>query len=71
MQSGIVLGYASLVEGMVVRIKRDMGEIGSRAKVIGTGGLARVIAGGTDCMNIIDPNLTLDGLRLIYELNKE
>lgn len=71
MQSGIVLGYASLVEGMVGRIKRDMGEMGTDAKVIGTGGLARVIATSTDCMNIIDPNLTLDGLRLIYELNKD
>jgi len=71
MQSGIVLGYASLVEGMVVRIKRDMGAMGERAKVIGTGGLARVIATSTDCMNIIDNTLTLDGLRLIYELNKE
>ena len=71
MQSGIVLGYASLVEGMVQKIKRDMGDMGPRAKVIGTGGLARVIATSTDCMDILDPNLTLDGLQLIYELNKD
>src|SRR2546430_7071477 len=44
MQSGVVWGYVSLVEGMVTRIKRDMGEIGASAKVIGTGGLARLIA---------------------------
>src|SRR5437868_2999210 len=71
MQSGVVWGYVSLVEGMVARIKRDMGETGASAKVIGTGGLARLIAANTDCMDIVDDNLTLDGLRIIYDLNKD
>ena len=71
MQSGVVWGYTSLVEGMVARIKRDMGEAGATAKVIGTGGLARLIAANTDCMDIVDINLTLDGLRIIHELNKD
>lgn len=71
MQSGVVWGYISLVEGMVGRIKRDMGEMGAGAKVIATGGLARLIAEHTDCVDIVDVNLTLDGLRLIYELNRE
>lgn len=70
MQSGVILGYASLVEGMVGRIRREMGEMGKKVKVISTGGLARVIAPNTNCMDIVDPNLTLDGLRLIYELNR-
>src|SRR5205823_12819539 len=60
MQSGVVWGYVSLVEGMVARIKRDMGEMGKTSKVIGTGGLARLIAANTDCMDIVDANLTLD-----------
>jgi type III pantothenate kinase len=71
MQSGVVWGYVSLVEGMVARIKRDMGEMGAQAKVIGTGGLARLIAAHSDCMEVVDDNLTLDGLRIIYELNRE
>ncbi len=69
MQSGVVWGYTSLVEGMVARIKRDMGGMGVSAKVIGTGGLAPLIAANTDCMDIVDDNLTLDGLKLIYDLN--
>lgn len=71
MQSGVVWGYVSLVEGMVARIKADMGEAGKLAKVIGTGGLARLIAANTDCMDIVDNNLTLDGLRIIYGLNSD
>jgi type III pantothenate kinase len=71
MQSGVVWGYVSLVEGMVVRIKRDMGDTGKSAKVIGTGGLARLIAENTDCMDVVDANLTLDGLRIIYHLNHD
>jgi type III pantothenate kinase len=70
MQSGVVWGYVGLVEGLVTRIKADMGEMGSNAKVIASGGLARLIAAHTDCMDIVDPNLTLDGLRMIYDLNK-
>ncbi|MEO8285443.1 MAG: type III pantothenate kinase [Chloroflexota bacterium] len=70
MQSGVVWGYVGLVEGLVNRIRVDMGEMGSNAKVIATGGLARLIAAHTDCMDIVDLNLTLDGLRMIYDLNK-
>jgi type III pantothenate kinase len=71
MQSGVVWGYISLVEGMVTRIKHDMGDAGTRAKVIATGGLARMIAENTDCVDVVDVNLTLDGLRMIYDLNPE
>jgi type III pantothenate kinase len=71
MQSGVVLGYTSLVEGMVARIRRDMGDMGVSAKVIATGGLADLVAVNTTCINIVDANLTLDGLRAIFDLNRE
>jgi type III pantothenate kinase len=72
MQSGLVLGYASLVEGLVSRLKRELHEVspGHTVPVIATGGLAEVIVPETDAIDVIDPQLTLKGLRLIYELNR-
>lgn len=70
MQSGLVLGYAGLVEGLVRRLKREMVQSESETvKVIATGGLAGVIAPETDAIDIVDEKLTLKGLKLIYELN--
>ena len=66
MQSGVVLGFAGLVEGLVKRLKDELGE----AKVIATGGLAEVIAPATDAIDVVDLQLTLKGLKLIYELNQ-
>ncbi|MBC8163750.1 MAG: type III pantothenate kinase [Roseiflexaceae bacterium] len=66
MQSGLILGYAGLVEGLVRRIGD---ELGYRPKVIATGGLADVIAAETDAINVVEPMLTLEGLRLMYELH--
>ncbi len=68
LQSGLVYGYAALVTGMVNQIK---GEIGQDAKVIGTGGLVPVIANETNVFDDINQDLTLVGLRLIYEMNQE
>ena len=68
MQSGLFFGYVGLVEGMVARFK---GELGGEPRVVGTGGLAPIIASGTDVIDIIAPWLTLDGLRILYELNRE
>jgi len=65
MQSGVVLGFAGLVEGLVKRLKSELGD----AKVIATGGLAEVIAPATDAIDVVDLQLTLKGLKLIYELN--
>jgi type III pantothenate kinase len=65
-QSGLLFGYVSMVEGMVGRFRK---ELGREMKVIATGGLAELIAGETDVIEIIAPWLTLDGLRLIWELN--
>ncbi len=72
MQSGLVLGYAGLVEGLVQRLKAEMLGSGSKKKfiVIATGGLAEVVASETDVIDVIDQQLMLKGLRLIYELNR-
>ncbi len=66
MQSGLLFGYVSMVEGMVARFRA---ELGSGMKVIATGGLAELIARETDVIQIIAPWLTLDGLRILWELN--
>jgi type III pantothenate kinase len=68
MQSGILFGYVGLVEGMVTRFKN---ELGPDMKVIATGGLAELIAKETNQIQIVAPWLTLDGLRMIYQMNKE
>jgi len=67
LQSGILFGYVSLVEGMVARFRS---ELGKDMKVIATGGLAEIIAEETSIIQIIAPWLTLDGLRLIWGLNR-
>ena len=71
MQSGMVLGYAGLVEGLVRRLKRELDAPDGRIRVIATGGLAEVVAPETPAIDLIDPQLTLKGLRLIYELNRD
>jgi len=68
MQSGIYHGYAGLVDGV---LEKMIAEIGSRPRVIATGGLAPVIAGASKFIEKIDETLTLDGLRLIYERNPQ
>jgi len=67
MQSGIVFGYVGLVEGIVARIQQELGE---KAKVVATGGYAELIAKETSVIDIVNPDLTLIGLRLIYLMNK-
>jgi type III pantothenate kinase len=67
MQSGLLFGYVALVEGMVARFRA---ELGSKMKVIATGGLAELIAEETKVIEIVAPWLTLDGLRIIWHLNR-
>lgn len=67
MQSGLIFGYVGLVEGMVTRFRA---ELGSSMRVIGTGGLAETIARETDVIEVVNPWLTLEGLRLIWEMNR-
>ena len=66
MQAGFVYGFAGQIEGIVRRIKE---ELGGAARVVATGGLASLIAAHTDVIETVDDNLTLDGLRLLHELN--
>lgn len=67
MQSGIIYGFVGQVEGIINRMKR---EIEGEPKVIATGGLAATIARETDTIDVVDEYLTLDGLRIIYEINR-
>jgi type III pantothenate kinase len=67
MQSGLFWGYIGLVEGLVSRIKQ---EFGAPMAVVSTGGLAPLFNGATAVIEHTDPNLTLWGLRLIYERNR-
>lgn len=68
MQSGLLIGYIAMVEGMVARFRN---ELGKKMKVIATGGLAELVAENTSVVDIIAPWLTLDGLRILWELNQE
>jgi len=66
-QSGLIFGYVGLVEGMVARFKLELGE---DTQVIGTGGLLSLIAAETEVIQHLAPWLTLDGLRLIWGMNR-
>ncbi|MEN6409261.1 MAG: type III pantothenate kinase [Anaerolineaceae bacterium] len=66
-QSGMIFGYVSLAEGMIQRFRTILGE---EMKVVATGGLVEVIANETEAIQIVAPWLTLDGLRLIWEMNQ-
>jgi type III pantothenate kinase len=68
MQSGIVYGYMSLVEGLIVRLSKEL-EV--EPLVIATGGLAPLIAKETEAIDYVDELLTLKGLLYLYELNRE
>jgi len=67
MQSGIIFGYVGLIEGIVARIQQELGE---KAKVVATGGYADLIAKETAVIDVVNPNLTLIALRLIYLMNQ-
>jgi type III pantothenate kinase len=67
MQSGIIYGYAGLVDGIVERMKK---EFSMEAKVVATGGLAELVSPETKTIQEIRPHLTLEGLHLLYEINR-
>lgn len=64
MQSGLYYGYVGLAEGILKRMREEMG---AEVRVIATGGLAPLIVTGLDSIHAVDEALTLDGLRLVYE----
>ena len=68
MQSGAVRGYVGALSGIISDI-RDA--LGGNARVVATGGMGRMMAEYCDLIDEVDPNLTLEGLRLIYENNRE
>ena len=67
MQSGLLFGYVGLVEGMVARFRT---ELGNEMRVIATGGLATIISSETSVIHHVAPWLTLDGLRMVYAMNR-
>src|SRR5205085_4328300 len=64
MQSGLYHGYAGLVDGI---LRKMIAELGGKPRVIATGGLAPLIAKGSEFIDTVDETLTLEGLRLVYE----
>jgi type III pantothenate kinase len=66
LQSGLLFGYAGMVDAMVARIRAELGP----APVIATGGLAHLIASESATIERVEPFLTLEGLRLLYEKNR-
>ncbi|SHE43191.1 type III pantothenate kinase [Clostridium fallax] len=72
MQAGIIYGYVGQVEYIVNRMKKEMISLGEKEPfVIATGGLAKLIANETDAIDKVDGQLTLEGLSILYEKNKE
>src|SRR5262245_66689934 len=68
MQSGLYHGYVGLVDGV---LRKMIDELGSKSRVIATGGLAPLIATGSELIELVDDTLTLEGLRLVYERNRK
>jgi type III pantothenate kinase len=67
MQSGIIFGYSGLVENIIKRVRM---ELGCKARVVATGGYVHLVAGDVESIEVINADLSLVGLRLIYEMNK-
>jgi type III pantothenate kinase len=69
LQSGLVYGFAGQIDAIVTRIKDELGA--AAAPVVATGGLADLIAPHTETITAVDPELTLHGLRLVWERNRQ
>ena len=68
MQAGIIYGYCGMVDYIVRKMKK---EIGQNAKVIATGGLSEIVASESDVIDVVDRTLTLRGLNILYKLNSD
>ncbi|MBO6263270.1 MAG: type III pantothenate kinase [Clostridia bacterium] len=69
MQAGIIYGFAGLVSNIVANIKKELGR--DDVKVIATGGMSGIIFKEVDCIDVVDRMLTLNGLKIIYNLNEK
>ena len=67
-KSGILYGYGGMVNGLVGRLEKSFYPVAP--KVIATGGMAELILPFTNCIESCEPNLTLEGLRILYEKNR-
>ena len=70
MQAGLVYGHVGLVEYVIKRMKQELAPGGERVTVIATGGMAHLIMNTSDCIDHVERQLTLEGLRLIYRKNR-
>lgn len=68
-QAGVVGGYIGSIEYLITETKKEMGRVD--AKVIATGGLSRMVAENTTMIDAVDPQLVLDGLRILYQRHKK
>jgi type III pantothenate kinase len=68
MQAGLIFGWAGLVEGIVGRIQKELGE---KTMVVATGGYADIIAQETKAIDKVNPNLTLYGVKVIHDMNRD
>jgi type III pantothenate kinase len=72
MQAGMIYGYGGLVDNIVTKIKEELINLGEEEPlVVATGGLAKLISEESQSIDLIHPFLTLEGLRIIYEKNKD
>jgi type III pantothenate kinase len=68
MQSGLIYGYAGLIDGIISRIQEELGE---KATVVATGGYATIIAKDTKSIDEVNPSLTLIGIKVIHDMNRD
>jgi len=71
MQSGLYHGFVGLVDGVLRKMIEELGSTPRRPRVIATGGLASLIATGSEFIELVDGTLTLEGLRLVYERSQQ
>ena len=69
-RSGLLVGTGGMVDRMVARLSAELASAGEEVNVIGTGGMAHLIAPFSDSLGLIDPHLTLRGLRIIHTMNR-
>lgn len=69
LQSGIIYGFTGQADGLVKRLAAEIAPEGPRPVVVATGGLARMVAGVSRTIELVDPHLTLEGIRRVYERN--